>query len=135
MEDILRMVDFHYAMALVIQLLAMFPQKSRLVLAYPGVVPWDALLRVWRRDATGFYRLEAPCAHYGGNVPFHKNTKIERTNACIEAPFMSRTACRGCDVVGCDGTGEVGRISVDLLTLPSLLSILSLSLPILSMFS
>ena len=67
-KGILRVVIFHYGMAFAIWL-PMLSKKLRLVLAYSGVVPWNALRRVWEDGATGSHNLDAPYTH-GGNVPF-----------------------------------------------------------------
>ena len=65
--------------------LVMLTEKLRFVFACPGVVPWDALRKVWRDGAMGFYNLDAPFAHNGGNVPFQYQ---DRSNACIEFPTI-----------------------------------------------
>ena len=49
--------------------LVVLTEKLRIVFMCSGVVPWDALRKVWRDGAMGCYNLDAPFANNGGNVP------------------------------------------------------------------
>ena len=71
------------------QWLVMLSKKLRLVLAYSGVVPWDASTRVRRDGAIGFRDL---FRDNGGNVPFqYQNRPIKCMQKILSHfPFQDR---------------------------------------------